>query len=219
MPGPAPAVGPTTGPAGLKEGLWGAGGPRDTVGAGSGAPGARAARERDGPLLDPTRVSFGEARPGERRETPRRRRPGGAGRRRDAGGGDPRSDKEVELTAVEIAREFGRRELEAEVTDVQRYKLGWDLEFVLPGGRRQLVEVKGSAGQGPIILTRNEIRAARGHDNWVLLYVTNLVRGSEHRIIRFSRLGGEVTDDALEPVAWEVWWEAMTHDVIEVTSD
>jgi hypothetical protein len=67
--------------------------------------------------------------------------------------------------------------------------------------------------------TWNELRAARTHDNWVLLYVTNLVRGLDLRILRFDQLGSQVTDDDLDAVGWDVRWGALSHDVIEVNID
>jgi hypothetical protein len=171
--------------------------------------------ERDERLLDPIGISFGETEPGTSRQPARATRggPGGGG-----GSSDPLSDKEVELVAVEVAREYGRRVLGAEVTDVQRYRRGWDLEFLLPDGHEELVEIKGSARQGRFILTRNELRAARAHPNWVLLYVTNLVRGLEPRIFRFAHLGAELPDEALDALAWDVSWGTLSHEVIQVLS-
>jgi Protein NO VEIN, C-terminal len=169
--------------------------------------------DRDERLVDPTKISFGETTAGTLHQSARKTSgsPGGS-----AGSGDPLSDKEVELVAVEVAREYGRRVLGAEVTDVERYRRGWDLEFLLPDGREELVEVKGSARQGRFILTRNELRAARSHNNWVLLYVTNLIRGLETKILRFADLGAELPDEALDALAWDVTWSAVTHNVIEV---
>jgi len=126
------------------------------------------------------------------------------------------SDKEVELAAIEVAKEYGRRALNADVRDVQRYNLGWDLEFLLPDGRKELIEVKGSARQGRFTLTRNELGAARSHDNWILLYITNLVRGSEARVLRFENLGADLPKAALNALAWDVTWGMLPYEMIEI---
>jgi hypothetical protein len=136
------------------------------------------------------------------------------------GGGEraaePTSDKEVELIVVEVAQQYGRQVLGAEITDVQRYNYGWDLEFRLPDGGEELVEVKGSARQGRFILTRNELSAARSHDNWILLHIVNLVRGLQPRVLRYSRLGAELTDDSLQAITWKVDSNALPHEVIDI---
>lgn len=175
---------------------------------------------RDERLFDPVGVSFGETTHVRSRDLERQRRPvapPGRGGETRGSSTEPISDKEVELVDVDVAKEYGRSVLGAEVIDVQRYKRGWDLEFRFSDGREELVEVKGSSRQGRFILTRNELRAAREHANWVLLYVSNLLRGSQPRILRFPRFGEELdAEQQLDALTWNVSWEGLSHDVIEL---
>jgi hypothetical protein len=59
------------------------------------------------------------------------------------------------------------------VEDVSADKLGWDLACTHPAGATARVEVKGVSGNRPIVLlTANEIRAARQEPDWALAVVT-----------------------------------------------
>lgn len=59
------------------------------------------------------------------------------------------------------------------VEDKQRENLGWDLTATR-GSETALVEVKGRFGKGvDVLLSLNEVRAAREHENWELAVVTS----------------------------------------------
>ncbi len=63
--------------------------------------------------------------------------------------------------------------------DVSADKCGWDITFWTDGAE-QHVEVKGVSGQQPkVLLTRNEVAAARRDPLWSLLVVTRVLVAPE----------------------------------------
>jgi hypothetical protein len=52
----------------------------------------------------------------------------------------------------------------------------------------------------------------------VLLYVANLIKGGDARILRFNKLGKEAGHTTLDAVAWELAWNSLSHELIEVQS-
>lgn len=169
--------------------------------------------------IDPMSVSFGAPVPGRQAPTQRREaqgdRPTSVGSTNRTGGLRV-ANPETEKAAVDLVVRYGVEVLQAQVVDVQEQNKGWDLEFYLTDGTWQAIEVKGSAGQGRFVITRNELRHARSNANYFLYFVTNLEKGQEPRIIRFSDVGS-VPDDHLDAVAWEVDWSALRHEVIPLT--
>lgn len=86
---------------------------------------------------------------------------------------DPVTRRIVEVTAVRHVVDH----LEADgwrVKDVQRDNVGWDLTARRNGDRRH-VEVKGRGVSSPVVLlTPNELRAAREVEGWELALVTDV---------------------------------------------
>jgi hypothetical protein len=105
---------------------------------------------------------------------------------RGAGFGNPVQNKAVEDAAMEAVTRVYEDEGWA-VEDVSQEKLGWDLTCAHPGGAIVKVEVKGVGGIRPsVLLTANEVRAARDEADWVLAVVTRALSiGPE--ITEFSR--------------------------------
>lgn len=190
----------------------------------------RVSRSSDAPqLLDPAAARFGTPRSGTL-EAPKTRLlsvgVGATGSTRPSSGrstwsSDPSINREVEKRAVELVTRYGEEELGLRVVDVQDQSLGWDLEFYRKDGSWDPVEVKGSAGRGAFIITRNELRAAREHANYVLYLVSHLASPAEARMIRFPGVGEGLASAELEPVAWIVRWDVLglTHEVIPVGID
>ena len=134
-------------------------------------------------------------------------------------GGVARSDEHAERAAIDYVREYAKRELKVEaVIDRQQDKCGWDLEFVYSDGHRQLVEVKGSGGEGPFGLTANELRQARLNENYVLYFLAEQRTGVP-KLYRFDRLGERLEGEQhLRPSAWWVdGWRSLEPQLIEIT--
>lgn len=117
--------------------------------------------------------------------------------------------KAVELRAVEAATEyFVSRAWEVEyVGDVASYDLDCKRD-----GRLLHVEVKGTTSLGHrVLLTRNEVRHARGTEAEVVLFVLSRVdlsideNGSPHAEAGTERVIDPwvISDDSLEPVGFE----------------
>jgi hypothetical protein len=89
-----------------------------------------------------------------------------------AGFGDPLANSVVESAAMDAVTEFYGDDWKAK--DVSLDKVGWDITFTHKRTREiARVEVKGLSGDRPIVLlTANEIRAAREDSDWYLAVVT-----------------------------------------------
>jgi hypothetical protein len=124
---------------------------------------------------------------------------------------------------MRIVERYGRELLGAEVFDVHKENKGWDLEFKLPDGTWQFVEVKGSSGDSAFPITRNERRAASDpefRDRYVLYWVANAGSPITAEIRRFGAIGLHLTEDLLDPLQWEVFdWSALPHEVIPLSDD
>lgn len=70
--------------------------------------------------------------------------------------------------------------------DVSKDKVGWDISFTHRESRELAkVEVKGVSGSRPIVLlTANELKAARKHSEWTLAVVTRAL--SDPRVVEYS---------------------------------
>jgi predicted RNA-binding protein with PUA-like domain len=88
-----------------------------------------------------------------------------------AGFGNPAQNYLVEQAGMEAAKEA----YEADgwtIADVSREKLGWDLT-AKKAGQQLKIEVKGVSGDKPkVLLTANELRAAKTKADWTLVVVT-----------------------------------------------
>jgi hypothetical protein len=170
----------------------------------------------DPPDLIGEEVTFGTPRPGVRRpprgvedDLPKGPPPvdGDLPRRRRGAALD-----EVEARAISIAKRYGTG-AGVDVKDVQRENLGWDLEFFFPDGAWRPVEVKGTSGDGPLILTRGERIAALENADYELIWVTNLANPAKASLRIFEQLGSHLEDGGLETMSWEVAdWSAMPHE-------
>jgi hypothetical protein len=133
--------------------------------------------------------------------------------------GTARSDEQAERAAIDYVCEYAKRELRVEtVMDRQQDKCGWDLEFVYSDGHCELVEVKGSGGEGPFGLTANELRQARLNQNYVLYFLAEQ-RGGVPKLYRFDHLGERLEGGQhLRPSAWWVdGWRDLEPQLIEIT--
>ena len=133
--------------------------------------------------------------------------------------GVPRSDELAERTAIEYVQEYAERVLHVQkITDRQRDKCGWDLEFTYGDGRIELVEVKGSNGEGPFGLTVNELTQAKIHDNYVLYFLAEQATGIP-KLYRFDEIGARIRpDDHLRVSSWWVsGWKQLNPDLIDIT--
>jgi hypothetical protein len=170
------------------------------------------------PIVDSERVKFGPPKAGPRRKPPRRERraPRLTGTPGTNARGGP--DKEVEDEAMRIVTRYGREILGAEVFDVHQEKKGWDLEFRLPDGAWEFVEVKGTSGDASFALTRNERRAAADHETgprYTLYWVSNVADRRRAEIRKFPGIGLHLTEDTLDPLVWEAWdWSALPHQIV-----
>lgn len=78
--------------------------------------------------------------------------------------------------------------------DVTKDKVGWDISFTHRVTRElAMVEVKGVSGSRPIVLlTANELKAARAHPEWTLAVVTRAL--SDPKVVEYS--GAQALDSA-----------------------
>jgi len=100
-----------------------------------------------------------------------------------AGFGDPLTNTVVEAAAMGVATEhFSSAGWTVEDVSVQ--KLGWDLTCTRAGGTEVVrVEVKGVSGDKPsVLLTANELAAAKDHPGWSLAVVTEALTTKKLRI-------------------------------------
>jgi predicted RNA-binding protein with PUA-like domain len=95
-----------------------------------------------------------------------------------AGFGNPAQNKAVELAAMDAVSE--KYEGEGwQVEDVSLAKCGWDLTCTC-GSEIAKVEVKGVSGDKPsVLLTANELDAAKNHPGWVLAVVTRAISAAK----------------------------------------
>ena len=118
---------------------------------------------------------------------------------------------------MELSAELGEI-LGAEVFDVHEEKKGWDLEFRLPDGTWEFIEVKGTSGDASLALTRNERRAASDTETgprYTLYWVANAADNRRAEIRKFPTIGLHLTEDLLDPLVWEAWdWSALPHQVV-----
>jgi hypothetical protein len=119
---------------------------------------------------------------------------------------------EVEALAVSLVMRLCD-ELGVEVRDVQRENRGWDLELTYPDGSLRRVEVKGTSGDGPLILTRRERAAALEDPDYELMWVANVTDAVKASLRIFRHLGRHLRTGALEAMSWEVSdWSAMPYE-------
>jgi hypothetical protein len=185
--------------------------------------GASGESEAPARKLISARAGFGQVRSGRRRQRPTRERrpprmtgvpgPGALGE----------ADAETEERAMKIVERYGREILGADVYDVHAEKKGWDLEFRHPDGSWEFVEVKGTSGEAPFSITRNERRAASDEEigpRYVLYWVANAAVPRQAEIRKFPAIGLNLTEDVLSPLQWEVWdWSALPYQVIPLEDD
>jgi hypothetical protein len=129
-------------------------------------------------------------------------------------------NKDVEERAVETVVQYLKTRLRAtEVIDRQRDNCGWDLDVYLPDGRTIPVEVKGSSGRTPFILSPNELRVARETPAYTVYHVTGIADPDGARMYRFEDIGAQLGDDsALSVSGWAVvGWQSLTFDEIDLT--
>jgi hypothetical protein len=120
----------------------------------------------------------------------------------DAG---PIPNASVEEVAMKIVERYGYAAANATtVRDVHLANCGWDLEFHFADGRWEPIEVKGSSGVGPFVITRNELRAAREHADYVLFHVTNVGHPERAALRVFRGLGKRLTEDRMTCLSWVV---------------
>jgi hypothetical protein len=170
---------------------------------------------REPPKLLDGKVEIGKPRPGPRRP-PRDR---DEGRPPPAEGGNGKApgrrwppDDEVEAKAMEIAIQYGT-DLRAGVKDVHEDKLGWDLEFTFPDGQWRPVEVKGTSGDGPFIITRRERSAARQNYDYELVWVANLADPARACVRIFRTFGVKLDEASLDAMSWTVDdWSAIPYE-------
>ena len=73
------------------------------------------------------------------------------------------------------------------------------------GGKLPIpVEVKGSVGTSPFIITRNEWRAAREHAGYLLIHVLNLATPDRAMLRIFRRLGERLSEQHVAVTSWVV---------------
>jgi hypothetical protein len=124
---------------------------------------------------------------------------------------DEVTDSAIERLAVEYVCKYARAVLEVvEIRDVQLDNKGWDLEFVFTDKTEHLVEVKGSRGSAVFAITRNELKQARIHSNWVLYLVADLA-SVQPRMFRIDDFGSNATAHRLVAYQWAViGWREMS---------
>lgn len=124
---------------------------------------------------------------------------------------DPVTDAVIEGLAIDYVCRYARAALEvAEIRDVQAEKKGWDLEFVFPDMTEQLVEVKGSRGSSVFAITKNELKQAQIHSNYVLYFVMDLA-SPRPRMVRIDDLGSKAKGSLLVAYQWAVvGWREMS---------
>jgi hypothetical protein len=124
---------------------------------------------------------------------------------------------------MHIVKRYGREVLGAHVVDVHHEKKGWDLEFRHPDGTWEFVEVKGTSGEAPFVITRNERRAASDEEigqRYTLYWVANVAVPQQAQIRKFPSIGLHLTEDVLAPLQWEVFdWSALPYQIIALVDE
>lgn len=183
--------------------------------------------------VDPARVRFGQLRRPERpaaRAHGQHRSNRQPSTVRHAAGAPSSADLTalsanavVEEAAMKIVERYGYVVGKAlQVRDVHTENKGWDLEFELAGGRVVPVEVKGSSGTTPFVITRNEWRAARENSHYLLLHVVNVADPARAAIRIFRHLGERLSEQHMAPTSWVVhgWFELEPEEMpIERSED
>lgn len=126
-------------------------------------------------------------------------------------------DEEAERRAVEVVTRFGYEVRGAvEVRDVQLLNKGWDLEFHFADKSWEPVEVKGSLGHAPFVITPNEWSAARRYRNFVLYQVVGIGNPPTARMRCFRGLGDRLTPSQVKSMSWMVtgWAELDPEEII-----
>ena len=121
---------------------------------------------------------------------------------------------------MKIADRYGRTVFKAvKVIDVHTANKGWDLEFHLPDGAMIPVEVKGSAGSAPFVITRNEWRAAREHADFLLIHALNLATPDRAVLRIFRRLGERLSEQHLAVTSWVVKeWSSLEPEEVPIVT-
>lgn len=117
---------------------------------------------------------------------------------RGAGCGDPENNAAVEQAAMQAVVDYYR---DWAPEDVSRDNVGWDITFTHRATRQiARVEVKGVSGDRRVVLlTANEMRAAKGTPDWVLAVVTRAL--TEPNVIEYT---AEEAVSAAEPYVYRV---------------
>ena len=91
-------------------------------------------------------------------------------------------------TATQVPRDLGQPQLYRgwQYEDVSKDKVGWDISFThRETPELAKVEVQGVSGSRPIVLlTANELKAARDHPEWILAVVTRAL--SDPTVVEYS---------------------------------
>lgn len=165
------------------------------------------------PLLDPAKVIFGQPVKSKYQTAQAATRPGpsAVGKRRAyalemvAPGSTPTVDVEAERRAIDVVKRYGRDSLGAiEVRDVQADNKGWDLEFHFSDKSWLPVEVKGSFGHGPFVITPNEWSAAQRYVKYLLFQVVDIARPGTAKMRCFRALGERLRPGHVKSMSWMV---------------
>ncbi len=180
-------------------------------------------------LLEADRVTFGASRKAKAPKTRPTKRSGGSGSRRPKSkapemvppGSAATPDPEAERRAVEVVTRFGYEVRGAvEVRDVQSLNKGWDLEFHFADKSWEPVEVKGSLGHAPFIITPNEWSAAKRYRNFVLYQVVGIANPSTARMRCFRGLGDRLAATHVKSMSWMVTgWPELDPEEIPLSMD
>jgi hypothetical protein len=181
--------------------------------------------------IDPATVTFGQERHHVAdKSAVRKQRVTGRGNRRRSTisyqtppardySGPLVQNRDVEERAVATFVRYAKERLGAtDVIDRQRDNCGWDLDVFLLDGRTLAVEVKGSSGHTPFILSPNELRVARATPGYTVYHVAGIADPATAVMYRFDDLGAQLPDDeALSVSGWVVvGWQSLEYDAIDV---
>jgi hypothetical protein len=181
---------------------------------GRGEPGSRVPEPEDS-TYEKVKVSQRKSRTSRRRRPGKPRKPLKA-QRSSVSSRHLTDDPSAEEHAIRHVVAYAERELGAKVADVQHLNRGWDLEFTHPDGTWQPVEVKGSKGRGPFVLTPNEVERAEEHANYAVYFVFGQ-KTRDPRIARIERFRDHVRKDDLVAMSWTLpTWADLPHDEISI---
>lgn len=180
--------------------------------------------------IDPATVTFGEERHHAADKSATRKQRGAGGNRKRSThsyetppardySGPLIQNRDVEERAVETFVKYAMERLGAtDVIDRQRDNCGWDLDVYLRDGRTLPIEVKGSSGHTPFILSPNELRVARATPGYTVYHVAGIADPPTAVMYRFEDIGTQLPDDdALSVSGWAVvGWQSLEYVAIDV---